>query len=108
MLTSEALFQLRELIAEGAAIFSVHAAEEMVGRDIAAAEVWSAGRSLRLVEDYPTYVHGPCCLLLGTTTAGRPLHVVSSYPSRVPVRIITVYEPNLRVWHEDLLTRRKK
>lgn len=77
---------------------SEHAVGQMVKRNIAGAEVLEAIASGQIIEDYPTAPHGPCCLIFGRTLANRPLHLVLTYPSRPFVRVITVYEPDARVW----------
>lgn len=47
-----------------------------------------------IIEDYPNDKYGPSCLILGFTSAQRPLPIQCSYPSRALVKIITVYEPD--------------
>jgi hypothetical protein len=56
-----------------------------------------SGRS-EIIEDYPEDKYGPSCLILGITKAGRPLHIQCSHPSRSPIRIITLYEPDPDLW----------
>ncbi len=79
--------------------FSKHAVDQSIIRDISVAEVEEAvlGRS-EIIEDYPDDKYGPSCLILGFTTAGRPLHLQCSYPSRKIIKIITLYEPNPNLW----------
>jgi hypothetical protein len=49
----------------------------------------------------------PPQLLLGWCN-GRPIHVVAAEnSSKEPVIVITVYEPTLDKWEQDLKTRRK-
>jgi hypothetical protein len=50
--------------------------------------------------------YGPSCLLFGVTEAGRPLHIQCSYPDRLLIKIITVYEPDKDLWI-DYKIRRK-
>ena len=79
--------------------FSKHAVDQSIIRDISVAEVEEAvlGRS-EIIEDYPDDKYDPSCLILGFTTAGRPLHLQCSYPSRKIIKIITLYEPNPNFW----------
>ena len=79
--------------------FSKHAVDQSIIRDISVSELEDAiaGRS-EVIEDYPEDKYGPSCLILGFTKAGRPLHVQCSYPSRSPIKIITLYEPDPELW----------
>lgn len=80
--------------------FSKHAVGQGIIRDISVAEIEEAllSRS-EIIEDYPDDKYGPSCLILGFTEAGRPLHLQCSYSSRKIIKIITLYEPNPRFWH---------
>ncbi len=51
-----------------------------------------------IIEEYPNDKYGPSCLIFGTSSIGRPLHVQCSYPTRPLVKVITVYEPNPLEW----------
>lgn len=62
-------------------------------------------RPLEVIENYPEDKYGPSCLLLGFTSAGRPLHVACSYPSRPLVKIITLYEPDPEEWTDNRIRR---
>jgi len=63
------------------------------------------GNQAEIIEDYPDDKYGPSCLVLGFTQAGRPLHVLCSYPSRPVLKIITLYEPDPNLWR-DFWTRK--
>ena len=58
-----------------------------------------------VIEDYPEDKYGPSCLILERTRANRPLHIQCSHPSRPVIKIITLYEPDTRLWI-DFRTRR--
>lgn len=90
--------QIRRKIALGQFEFSQHAVDQSIIRHISAQEVRDAIAEAEIIEDYPNDKYGPSCLLLGFTQAGRPLHIMCSYPSRLLVKIITLYEPNPRLW----------
>ncbi|MBN1395446.1 MAG: DUF4258 domain-containing protein [Pirellulales bacterium] len=81
--------------------FSKHAVDQSILRDISIAELEEAigGRS-GIIEDYPEDKYGPSCLILGFTSAGRPLHVQCSYPGRPLIKIITLYQPDPTLWTE--------
>jgi hypothetical protein len=78
--------------------FSQHALDQSLRRNIAVAEVREVVAAGEIIEDYPNDKYGPSCLLLGWTTARRPLHIQCSYPSRPVVKVITMYEPDPGLW----------
>jgi hypothetical protein len=90
---------IREKITQRAYEFSRHAVDQTILRNIRVAELEQAilGNS-EVIEDYPDDKYGPSCLVLGFTRAGRPLHVQCSHPSRPRVKIVTVYEPDPKLW----------
>ncbi len=92
--------QLRAKIVQDHFEFSQHAVDQSILRQISVQEIREAFAAGEVIEDYPQDKYGPSCLVLGFTQAGRPLHVQCSYPSRPLVKIITVYEPNSRLWIE--------
>jgi len=86
--------------------FSKHAVDQSIWRDISVAELQQALLSAcEVIEDYPDDKYGPSCLVLGFTQAGRPLHVVCSYPSRSCLKIITLYEPDPLAWIDNRIRR---
>ena len=54
----------------------------------------------QVIEDYPDDKYGPSCLVFGHTGRQRPLHIQCSHPSRAPIKIVTVYEPDPARWIE--------
>ncbi len=74
-----------------------HAHEEMVEEEISLDEVLQAIHTSQMLEYYFEHRRGPCCLLDGTTNAGRAVHVVCTTAQRVLV-LITVYEPRPPNW----------
>ena len=79
--------------------FSKHAVDQTIIRDISVVEVEEAiSGTSEVIEDYPDDKYGPSCLILGFTKAGRPLHIQCSYPSRLLIKIITLYEPDPDLW----------
>ena len=87
--------------------FSRHAVDQSIIRRISVQEVRDAIATGKVIEDYPEDKYGPSCLIYGTTTAGRAIHLQCSYPSRPLVKIITLYEPDPDRWI-DFKTRRQK
>jgi hypothetical protein len=78
--------------------FSQHATDQSIMRVITIQEFREAVTISEVIEDYPDDKYGPSCLLLGYTSARRPLHIHCSYPSRPNIKIITLYEPNPSKW----------
>ncbi len=77
--------------------FTLHAHQKMVAEKIRVTDLLQVLSCAQLLEDYPDYERGPCCLVCGKTETGRPIHVVctTSLPELV---IITVYEPKPPKW----------
>ena len=90
--------EIREKIVRGQFEFSQHAVDQSIVRRITVQELREAVSTGKVVEDYPEGKYGPSCLIFGSTVAGRALHVQCSYPSRSPVKIVTVYEPDPELW----------
>ena len=88
--------------------FSKHAVDQTIVRDIAVEEIEDAvAQRSEIVEDYPDDKYGPSCLVLGFTKSGRPLHIHCSHPTRSPIKIITVYEPDSELWIESRFRKEK-
>lgn len=100
------LDHIRKAVTEGKYRYTVHGAKQRIARRISRREIEQAIKSGEIIEDYPEHHYGPACLLLGKTTRGKNLHILCSLQEVVD--IITVYEPDLIEWEEDLKYRRKK
>ena len=74
--------------------FSKHATDQSILRHIAVREIGEAITCAEIIEDYPDDKYGASCLPLGFTNARRALHIQCSYPTRLLLKIITLYEPN--------------
>lgn len=99
------LEHIKEAVAEGKYRYTIHGAKQRIARRIRRREIEQALKGSEIIEDYPDHHYGPACLLLGKTTKGKNLHILCSLQEIVD--IITVYEPDLVEWEEDLKTRRK-
>jgi hypothetical protein len=86
---------LIEQIRRGTYYWRQHAIQRSLERRIEE-EVVEALLSGEIIEAYPEDKYGPSCLVLGRTSAGRPVHVQCSLPPTV--WIITLYEPDPEVW----------
>ena len=91
---------IREKARAGMFEFSEHATYQTIVRGIRVQEVREAMAACEIIEDDSDDKYGPSCLVLGFTTATRPLHVHCSYPSRPIVKVITLYEPDPSRWLE--------
>lgn len=81
--------------------FSKHAVGQSIVWDIGVSELEQAiSERSKVIEDYPDDKYGPSCLILGFTSAGRPIHVQCSYPTQPLIKIITVYEPDPELWND--------
>jgi hypothetical protein len=78
--------------------FTRHGFKRAIERDISEIEIREAGKDARIIESYPDDKYTASCLLLGFTSAGRPLHLQVSLADNTVVKIITVYEPDEKEW----------
>jgi len=93
------LNNIRDKIARRQYEFSKHAVDQTIVRNISVSELEQAISSQsEVIEDYPEDKYGPSCLILGFTSAGRPLHIQCSHPAQPLIKIITVYEPDPELW----------
>ena len=90
--------EILEAFAQNRYEFSRHAVDRMLLRHISVQETREAIRNGEIIEDYPDDKYGPTCLILGYTSKNRPLHLQCSYPSRLVIKVVTVYEPDPEEW----------
>lgn len=102
----EKLDYIKKAVAEGKYRYTIHGAKQRIARRIKRKELEEAISSGEVIEDYPNHHYGPACLLFGKTKRDKVLHILCSLQEVMD--IITVYEPDLVEWKEDLKTRRKK
>jgi len=98
----ERLESIRGAFRLGRYEISRHAAGRMLRRGIRTDEIEQAIANAEVIEEYPQDKYGPSLLLLGSTRAGRPLHIQIALAR---MRIVTVYEPDPSEW-SDWRTRR--
>ena len=76
------LAQIRQQLVAGQFDFSRHAFKRAIERNISEEEIRTAGAQTEIIEEYPEDKYSPSVLMLGFTSAGRPLHIqVSSADS---------------------------
>jgi hypothetical protein len=86
--------------------FTRHAIERMSQRGISDSEIEEATRSGQVIEQYPHDKYGPSFLLCGHTLTKRILHV--QWGLTLPIKVITVYEPDPAEWEENFTVRKVK
>ena len=91
------LKDVRALSVAGNINFTRHAVTETSSRGISLAEVSEAIASGEILENYPDYPRGPCCLVNGITAVNRPLHIVCT-TAQLTLIIVTAYEPRMPKW----------
>ena len=99
--------EIRKKIAQNRFEYSQHAVDQSIIRHIGVSELSEAIAHGEIIEDYPDDKYGPSCLILGFTLEQRPLHIQCSYPSRPLVKIITLYEPDVKLWIDFKIRRTK-
>ena len=83
------LDRIQTLVARNEVRVSLHGSEELAADDVQVRDVIAGVATAVMVEDYPNYPKGRCCLVLQRDAANRPVHVVWGIPSgRESVRSI--------------------
>lgn len=90
--------EIRQKVRQNQFEFSQHAVNQSILRHISVQELREAIEQSEIIEDYPDDKYGASCLLLGFTLINRPLHIHCSYPFRLLLKIITLYEPDPNLW----------
>jgi Domain of unknown function (DUF4258) len=89
-------------------IFSRHAVIQMFARSISTDAVSTAVRIGEVVEEYPNDKPFPSVLLLATVE-GRSLHVVLAQTAeQMECIVVTVYEPDPKIWDTDFKRKKRK
>jgi hypothetical protein len=100
------LREIQEAFASRRYLVTVHGARQADKRNITIHEVRAAiaSEAAEVIEDYPSDLREPSCLIFGLTDRGKILHVQVAYPPRVAV--ITAYEPDPEKWTDGRRRRR--
>ena len=98
---------MRKSLMERRILWSEHADEKMLEREIRKYEVKECIINGEIIEKYYEDEPFPSCLVFAYTINNRPIHTVCSMNEGI-LYIITAYEPNLLKWHDDYKTRRIK
>lgn len=97
--------EIQEKINQNNFELSKHAVDQSILRNIRIAEITEAIAQGKVIENYPDDKYGASCLIAGFTEANRPLHIQCSHPSRLLIKIITVYQPNPQRWNRNFTQR---
>jgi hypothetical protein len=84
-----------------------HILERLFQRNISLDDISAALTNGRIIEQYPSDYPFPSCLVLGRTTAGKPLHIVCG-SNGAELWLITAYYPNPAEWTEDFTVRKEQ
>ena len=105
---SSTLEQIRALVARGEVRVSLHGLEELAADAVRVRDVVAGVATALVVEDYPDYPKGRCCLTLQQDGADRPIHVVWGIPAgqESPAVVVTAYRPDPARWDETWMRRR--
>lgn len=98
------LRKIQQAVIQEYHLYSEHADEQMLERNITRSEVEYVLLHGEMIEYYPDRPHGEECLVAGTTEKNRVLHIACAIQYRVIVT--TVYEPDPAEWESDFKTRK--
>jgi len=94
----KSLEETQRQLSRGDFDFTRHGFKRAIERNISDIEIREAGKDAKIIESYPDDKYTASCLILGFTSAGRPLHLQVSLAESAVVKIITVYEPDEKEW----------
>jgi len=99
---------IKKLITDKKIVISSHGYDELVEDHILVKDVLYDIAHAVVIEDYPDFGKGPCCLVLQKDLKDNFIHVVWGISKNTdgPAVLITAYRPDPERWSEDF-TRRK-
>ena len=100
--------KIKELVAQQDVLISAHGYDELAEDGILVKEVLSSVNTAIVIEDYPEFKKGPCCLVLQKDKNDASIHVVwgISAGTERPAVLITAYRPSDERWDDDYTRRR--
>lgn len=100
--------EIRQRLGSQPLRWTLHAIREAAADRLSAKDIEAALRAdAQVIEDYPDAARGACCLVLTHLPGGRPVHAVLGYANPDHLVVITVYEPDPKLWSDDFMRRRQ-
>jgi hypothetical protein len=88
-------------------LVSSHGYDELAEDDIMIGDLLSSIDGALVVEDYPDFGKGPCCLVRHEEKNGSFVHAVWGIPKgkQRPAVLITAYRPDPKKWSNNFMRR---
>ena len=100
------ILQVLTLLLKGKILWTEHITIRLRERRIKRSDLFDCIKNGEIIEQYPDDTPYPSCLISGTCTVGKPLHVVVGLNTNVLCCMITAYQPDSDRWKEDFKTRK--
>jgi hypothetical protein len=99
--------RIRKLIEDRDVLVSSHGYDELAEDGIMIKDLLSSIESAVVIEDYPDFGKGPCCLVRHRDEKGDFIHAVWGIPKghKRPAVLITAYRPDPQKWTENYTRR---
>jgi hypothetical protein len=105
---NEIFKRVLRLIEHGEVIISDHGYDELVEDNIFVRDIMAGVSDALVIEEYPSYLKGPCVLVLQKDRFDNPIHVVwgISKGTSSPAVLVTAYRPDVNQWSGDFMRRK--